>query len=708
MKKILSLTLALATCSSVLAEEIPVDSTRTYEIDEVNVVAYRSTMRRKDVPNKLEIININDLRTVPAQNLTDIIKKSVNADAVDMQGLTGGIDFRGFAPSAGGINSYTRILIDGVPMSTRNTAATSLQQIQSIEVLKGPFSSLIGSGAMGGVVNMITSQSKGDLRGLVNVGFGSYNTLTSAATLGGNMGKKTDFDLYFDLYNQNLDYKTGRNNFLHMSSYEKKVQDPHSSGKLYNNSRFDKNAGGVRFGYDISNKWRLNSNNDLFYTGNGRANGMLWGMYEQTDKMVFRNAHRIDVTGQEGQHALRISPFFSLEKSRYNNDFGYTTSKSQYEYYTWGLLLQDAVKIGKQTIVYGVDNFSQRYNSRQWNQENVAEAPYQPNYANIQTGVFLQNNLAFLQDRLTAVVGLRYDNILFRTYETPHLNNRFDSKSHHTFNPNVGVKYKLNRHFWVRGSAGRAFLAPDAFKLTGEYTVWGTTYKGNSELKPETSFTYDYGVGFMDSKKAVFADVTLFNTDHRNLIVADYSPLESEGYATYINANKAKIKGLEYSFSIDFGKLWDQGYTLNLYSSYTHIFQSEVITPYERGEKRYVSRDIANFGLEYAGKRVGARFNGRYIGSKLEDNWIYQFDPQTYQRIPFVTANGITVRPSLVDEKFVRLPDFIVFDLFVDYKVTPKLSVAGKICNLWDENYMERDGYYMMGRNYTMMVEYRF
>ena len=676
-----------------------------HPVDEIVVHSYRDNVLLGDAPNKVEIITGDDIRSTRAFNLTDALKNNVNVQAVDLQGLTGGVDMRGFAPTALGTNSYTRLLVDGMPFSTRNTAAASLVNVSSIEVLKGPFSSIYGSGAMGGIVNILTPRTKGRIRGGGSIGYGSFNTFTASTYVGGSISSRVDFDLYGDFYKQNKDYRTGGDNLLKMTPYEKEVMDPASYSAVYNNSKYDKKAAGARLGIDISDSWRLNIYDDFYYTGNAMGNGGFWGIEDQTDKKVVRNAARMDATGNMGRHTLKIAPFFSFENSDYDNAGMWGNTSSRYDYLTYGGQVSDIIRLGKHSLTVGVDNFSQKYVSRQWDGNGDRTAPFNPDYTNIQTGVFAEGKLSFFDDKLTSVMGVRYDNIAFRTFSTAHLDMEAASKNYNTFNPNLGVKYKVTRNVSVRGSVGTAYLAPDAFKMTGTYYVGGAIYRGNPDLKPEKSLTYDLGIGLADNRRSVMADVTIFFTDHKNLIVSDYSQAE---YTTFANANKAKLGGLEYMFSADLGRMFDKHYSLRLYASFTHIFRSEVETATGKGPREYISRNTANFGLSYGIEKFSLRVNGRYIGEKIEGNFICAYDPLTWARVPFVMPDGHEVRPGLVDDAKITIPDFMVFDIYADYDITQWMSLGIKLGNVLNENYFERDSYYMPGRNFSIIASFKF
>ncbi|MGY0037036.1 TonB-dependent receptor [Pedobacter sp. NJ-S-72] len=127
-------------------------------------------------------------------------------------GLSSGIGIRGFRPQASGLNQRSLLLVDGRPAGTVSISTINPSDIERIEVLKGPASALYGSSAMGGVVNIITKKSSGDIHGNVFAEYGSYETTKLGAAAGGNISKKLDFDLSFLNFDRAKNMKLGKGN----------------------------------------------------------------------------------------------------------------------------------------------------------------------------------------------------------------------------------------------------------------------------------------------------------------------------------------------------------------------------------------------------------------------------------------------------------------------------------------------------------------
>lgn len=665
------------------------DSTRNYNIEDIVVKSYRLDMMLKDAPNKVEVITSGQIARSAALNVADLIKKSTPCESVDLQGLNGGVDFRGFAPGAMGVNRFSSMLLDGMPMGTMNAATTLMSGIGSVEILKGPFSALYGSGAMGGVINIITNQSRGKIGGSATVGFGSFNTSQANVSAGGNITERFDFDLSLEYLNQNNDYKTGKHNLLHTSDYEKQILAPDTYGKIYDNTAYDKNGAILRLGYDISDHWRINLYNNIYYTSSATSNGTIWGKDGQTDKGIVRNYHRIDLSYKNDVHSVRFSPYYSRETADADFVSAWGSSVEEKSYSTYGFQLQDMIVLPFGRFVVGIDNFSQRNKSTRKEGGNEVY-PWLPSYLDMQTSAFAQINISLFDNKLTSVAGVRYDNTLFRTFRTPHMDVESSSKFYNSLNPSFAIKYKITERFNVHGSLGRAFLAPDAYKTVGTYQTY-TTFIGNPDLKPEIAFTTDIGAGYSTRDGAFEADMTLFFTQHKDLIGNKYVDANT---STYVNSDKAVMQGYEAMFSIDFGRMARRLYSLKLFANYTRIFKSKVTTGEVTSERLYVSRNSATFGTEYINKRFSARLSGRYSGDKLNEN--------------FIDSKDFYFRESLINEYILRMPDFMVFDVYADYRLFRGVSVGVKCTNLLDENYVERDGYNMCGRSFFGQLSIRF
>ncbi len=705
-KKIIFLTLFLLV-SFVCSYAQETDSTKTLSIDEITVNAYRTDSKLGQIPYQLKVLQAEEIKSLPVNGLDELLKKNTAIDLVQYPGFNTSISMRGFSPNSGG----TLVLIDGIPASTENIATISLEDASQVEILKGPFSSFFGSDAMSGVINITTKRSKDKIGGGASVSYGSFKTYKIAINLGGKITDKLNFDFWANTRAQKDNYKTGNNNLLKLSDTEKHILDNKSFGKEYKNTQYNQYAAGGRIGLQLNKNWEINLNQQYWQAKDIQTHGTFWGIYGATGKDIGRWSQSLNIEGKAGNHNLRLSPYYSNENSDYyssTDDDSYETSN--YNFKTYGFILQDAIAIGAHRLIFGVDNLSKKYTSKQWSDAETVSSPYQPDYLDMATGVYLQAEINLLNNKLNASIGGRYDNINFKLFETPNIESVDANENYNVFNPNLAIQYKFINNFKVHAAIGKAFLAPDAFKVAGNYTTSGfysSSYRGNPDLNPETSVTYDFGLAYNNYKLGLYTDITYFSTKYKDMIVNDYSNMD---YITFANESEANMDGLEIMFNYDFGALSNYSYSLKLYLDYTHLYNAKS-TDNEGIEEeiKYVRMNKAAFGIIYNNlKGFMARINARYIGERLEDNWIQTYDYLTYETIPYQTENGEDIRPDLVKESVLKHPDFLIVDFSASYTFKEKYSIGLTVNNLFDDNYTEKDAYYMPGRNILGTLSIKF
>jgi len=689
------------------------DSSKTHSISEVTVNAFRTSSDLGRIPQQLTIISEDEIKSIPAKGLDDLLKKSVGIDIVQYPGFKSTIGMRGFTPSAHG-NTYTLVLMNGIPVGTENISTLSLDNVQQVEVLKGPYSSFFGSGAMGGVINISAKKSKDEISGAAAISYGSFNTYKINANVGGKISTKFNFDLYGNVRAQGDNYKTGNSNLLKLADGEKLIMEEKSYGKEYENTQYGQYNVGGRLGFQINDDWELNLNQDYWLAKDIQTNGNFWGSYNPSGKDIERWSQSLNVEGKLGDNELRFTPHYSNENTKYYSDLSDTSyQKSDYNLKTYGVILQDALTVGDHRLIFGIDNFSQKFESKQWADAENTKSPYQPDYLNMATGVYLQANLNFLDNKLNTSLGLRYDNIKFKLFKTDLIESVDATEKYNVFNPNLGIQYKFLKGFKVHAAGGSAFVAPDAFKVAGNYTTsgfFGATYRGNPDLKPETSVTYDFGLAYNNKKLGIDIDLTYFTTSFKDHIVTDRSNAE---FVSFKNADKANMDGLEIMFDYDFGALNNYEYSLKVYLDYTHMYNAKMTidseTETKKEQMKYVRMNKASFGVIYAGSEgFSARANARYIGHRFEDNWLYTYNWATYERIPYLTEGGQEIRPELINENVLKHPAYLIVDLSANYTFKGKYGVGVTVDNLFDDNYMEKDSYYMPGRSFMATLSYKF
>lgn len=683
------------------AEFVPTDSIRRYELEEVTIHATKTNALLKDLPNKIEVVTKRQIEASGINNLTDLLKNFVNVDVVEYPGYNSYFSIRGFKPTEG---KYTSVLIDGVPAGTTNMASLSLGDVEQVEVLKGPFSSMYGSDAMGGVVNIVTKRNKDKLTGNMKAAVGSFQAAKGAFNLGGRIIGGLSFDASFDYTSQAKSYKIGEHNLLHMSATDKAIIGEDTYGIKMNGSRFNGISGKGRLGYDFGKNWSLNFTEMVFVGKDLPTGGNVWGTNGMKKKDVTRYTSKVELNGRVKKHNLFFAPHYSTAQTKtYNadSDTAYVSTDSQLK--TYGFTAHDNLILGKQKIAFGFDNKNEVNELTSYKARDEIKAPYKPNYRNTAWGIYLQSNLKFVQEKLNLSIGLRYDYIDFKLRKTPGLGNAGKSETYNTFNPNIGAKYNIFGGIAVHSSFGTAFSMPDAYQKAGEYLYNGTITRGNPDLDPEKSRTVDAGLSYNKPDMGINFDFTYFYTWNDDLIVEEKWTEDKQSYKTFKNADKAKKSGMEIMASYDFGTLFDNDFALKLYGNLTWMFTYKDRTDGVWNTTWSVRKQNANFGLDFLHhKGFSARLNGRFIGHRIEKNYV----GAKYR--PTLSDLQAESQPENLANALIKHPEFLVFDFQATFPVVKNITVGLNLNNLFDENYTEKDGYNMPGRNFQVRAAIAF
>jgi vitamin B12 transporter len=164
----------------------------TSRLDPVAVTASRQSQPIADVLADLTVIGPEEIARAGVQSLTELLQRQPGVEIVQNggPGSVSGVFLRGAN------SGQTLVLIDGVRISSSTTGATTLaalplDQIERIEVLRGPASSLYGADAIGGVIQVFTRQGGGAVSGNASAGYGTYNTWDVKGGVGGSVGAVT-------------------------------------------------------------------------------------------------------------------------------------------------------------------------------------------------------------------------------------------------------------------------------------------------------------------------------------------------------------------------------------------------------------------------------------------------------------------------------------------------------------------------------------
>ncbi len=230
----LGVALILSLGLSSLAEELPV-----YELEPIVVTATRYPEYLKNVPAFTTVLTKEHLRLTNSLSLSDGLK---SASGTDLKS-TGGFGQVSTLSLRGSSASQVLVLLDGRPLNYMNTGIFNLsdfpsQQVERVEIVRGPLSSLYGANALGGVVNII-SQIPKQTEATGSLSLGTFNTQVYTLNLAQDFNK---FKLSWGAERKSSDNDRENSGFYSFITHAKLLFSPSGkiSGQLLLNTLHDR------------------------------------------------------------------------------------------------------------------------------------------------------------------------------------------------------------------------------------------------------------------------------------------------------------------------------------------------------------------------------------------------------------------------------------------------------------------------------------
>lgn len=653
-------------------------------LDAVVVTGRRTASRLEDTPQRIEIIDAQDIERTPSRELIDLLKKNSSVDVIQYPGNLSGIGIRGFRPEFSGINKRSLLLIDGRPAMSTNLSLVNMDQIERVEVLKGPASALYGSQAMGGVVNLITRESRGALSGMGQIGLGEFDIRELRGRMGGklsgNVGEGLDFDYAGSWFDQG-NFRMG-------------------NGDTRPNTAYRQQNHALRLGLDLAPDWRLSAKTDL-YRGRDIATpgDLAYGLNQQSNKDMDRQGADLKLSGRLGAHSVSATAFAGSQWYETTTKTSTTASVQPYLPYRsfeedlhWhGAQLQDVWDWTtgdgmRASLVFGVDAEWAKSVTLSYNANGTRKGPFSADNTRDTTGLYAQNTWTLNGGDTVVYAGLRQDRIRVETLDTPYKTGFTPTAASFTStNPSAGFKQSLRvlaPQASLHGTVGKGFVTPSASELTGEATtvVSGKNEitRGNPNLKPESSLTWDLGATW--NAGPWFLDAAVFDTRVRDKIARDGGTQvdANNKVFTYVNATEARMQGLELEARWQVSRAW------RLSAGGTQFFRARQQVSSGWEDINNVAKHTVRLAVDVDDGAWSGRLGARYVGRTKDQDWV----------------NGSGTQ--------VQYAGYAVWDLSARWRIDDRQSVAVAVDNLFDRFYAEKYGFPQSGRNVKLSYRHEF
>jgi vitamin B12 transporter len=552
------------------------DTTRAKPLNEVVVTATRSPKKLSDIGRVVTVITAEQIGRAQGMTLPELLNTVPGitfSGAENAPGLSSDVYVRGAS------TGNTLILIDGFPVNNPSSIDNSydlnafpLDQIDHIEILKGSGSTLYGSDAVAGVINIITKHPKDQgLKGNVQASGGTYNTFNEAVGLN---GKVNNTGISVNLSNTDSRGFPGATD---------------TTGKAgFKNDGFHQRSVSINLNQQVTQKFILNGNFQTSYnTGN-----FPYGAFTDDKNYTYNNTFLFGGLGGKLQLDKGILNVNISQNDVWNNytDLAGPTNFETYSYEKNTGHITNAEAVFNYNLYKHFDltsgaDFKYTNTNQLGTYDTISSHVAHNSIASIYSSLFYKSKIFHME------LGGRYNH-----------DSRYGSNFTYTINPSL----LLANQFKLFGTISSAFKSPSLYQLVSQY--------GNDNLKPETTTSYEAGFDWELIKNTLSFNTAFYKYNTKDVI---YFLGESTApFGVYENGQLQKNKGFESELKLNLDKLTASAYTAYVTGSLTD--QNGVVTNYliRRPKNTYG----ANLYYQFI-KSFSAGLIYKYTGDRTDENF---------------------------------------------------------------------------------------
>lgn len=657
------------------------DTVKLYNLNDVVVSATKNERRVLDIPVRVKSIPAWSINANNVFSAEDILRNISGFFVTRNQGIFdkhASVVGRG----VGKEQARTLVMIDGVPINKASTGSANfsminLATIDRVEVVKGPNSNIYGGNAMGGTINFITKPFKEGFRGSAQMEFATYNTISTRANM---------------MYRKGKAY-VGVNGFTRKSDGYNPYTDRDST--TINMNLNEKSIGGV-IGYYINDNNRVEFNVSTIDAVRGKGERLYstGGILDGTNHYT-NNNYRLSYNGKCSNADWNFTAFLGTEnyvETKWKGSDIFDVDADRKDYGAWFSYNYKGIKnncLGsgleyKGGFVEGKDVYR-------------TTTDLVTNKGRSNSGsVYLQDEISFLDGRITAIPSLRADFVKMdnggffvdggtsvTSYLIPYTGS-LDNSTWSSLSPKLALQYKYGSQSRVYASASRGFRPGNLEDMTRTGSISGGVILANTSLKPEHINTYEIG-----------SDVTVV----RSLIISpslyyslgtDYHYAVNTGKTIKIGRKDKPLLSMQnigeveiYGGEIDLN--WSPVAGIDLFANYTYTHSK--IVKFEANEA-FGDTDLNGKYLTYTPEHM-FHAGATWRNNILSMNAVYSHYSSQFMN----SENG----PD-TDKYVNNIPSYGIFDIKAWHTFGSGFTLNFGVNNLFDIQYLDSSSCLSLGR----------
>lgn len=635
------------------------------------VTGTRTAKQIESNPIATDVVTSESISSASRLRLDNVLNEELGMVLVEDHGK--GIQIQGLDPD------YALILVNGEPLIGRNGGILDVRRlamgnIKRVEVVKGPSSSLYGSNALAGVINLITNEPNQGISVKANARYESYNTI--------DLGIENGFSM--------LDGRLSNNLFVNRLS---------SDGFKITEKNYGK-AVPEYVNYTLSN--------DFMYKFDNRTSLKLGFRLNSEDQVNFFDItengtlHKIDDNSSLKDYGITLtgkhqySELFNIEARAYHtkyatlSEYTYKADGAMYDRYTFDQTLSKAelqwnwMLAMQHILTFGGGASYETVEAQRLNDGTVEANAYH---------AFIQEDW-IASKSLNVLASLRYD---------------WHSDYSDNLSPKLAVSFKLFDGFVLKGSIGSGFKAPTFQQLyldwtnsIAGYSVFGVSFfqerfaklvqdgvildtivnlSNISDLKPERSFSFNFGFVW-DINDNIDTKLNVFRNNISEMI--ETLPVANKNNGSqvwsYFNLNEVYTQGLEYHFRVSFL----ENFKISLGYQYLEAIDVKVLDKIKQG-KVYMNTSTGD-------RKVRAsEYGGLMNRSKHSANIKLEYDNKSYGFNAFLRGNyrgryGFEDKnhSTIIDADNEYAPDYSIWNITLSKTIYKDFNFQLGIDNVFE------------------------